>query len=378
MKKTVYAVVGDIGGARELKLAIDALRAMKPEIGVRWFVDPSPRAASGTNVLDPVGIKYERRMPSADDRADLLVYGASATAYEAQLTWTKWAKILNIPVIGVNDFYGTINLPQVQSESPDIATALDEQDADITHAARPGVRTVVCGKPSFVQDIGPLIARKNEIRAEVRSRLGIADDEFMVLVSPGSEVESFSAHLDAVRQLTKLLDKKLVFVPRAHPKLLKLEEGKRCVEQEVAKLSVNTAQGARVIADSVQMEKSLARTVLASDLMLCTWGSTDQFTAALAGIPVILFLFPDDTEKRRQAGYIDGLHLKGQPPFIGAFAGWCAETPEQLVERVDWILSNPASAREFVEAGAQVFQSLIRPGAAERIAQVIADKLLEL
>mgnify|MGYP001594517066 FL=1 len=248
---------------------------------------------------------------------------------------------------------------------------LDEQDAAITRVARPGVEVAICGKPSFVQDIGPLLTRKNEIRAEVRGRLGIADDEIMVLVLPGSEVESFSAHLEAVRQLTRLLGKKLVFVSRAHPKLLKLEEGKRCVEQEVAELSVNAAQGVRVIADSVQVEKNLAQVVLASDLMLCTWGSTDQFTAALAGIPVILFLFPDDLAKRKATGYIDG-----QPPLIRANAGWGAETPEQLLEQVNRVLSDPASAKEFVRTGALAFQPLIQSGAAERIAQVIADKLL--
>ena len=373
MKKQyrVYAVVGDIGGTKEVKPAIEALQRMMPGVQVKWFVDPSPRAAGGTNVLDPTGIKYERRMPSADDNADLLVYGASATAYEAQVEWTKWAKALNIPVVGVNDFYGTSNLPQVQVGSPDIMCVLDEQDAAITRVARPGVEVAICGKPSFVQDIGPLLTRKNEIRAEVRGRLGIADDEIMVLVLPGSEVESFSAHLEAVRQLTRLLGKKLVFVSRAHPKLLKLEEGKRCVEQEVAELSVNAAQGVRVIADSVQVEKNLAQVVLASDLMLCTWGSTDQFTAALAGIPVILFLFPDDLAKRKATGYIDG-----QPPLIRANAGWGAETPEQLLEQVNRVLSDPASAKEFVRTGALAFQPLIQSGAAERIAQVIADKLL--
>ena len=365
---TVYAVVGDIGGTKEVKPAIEALQKIIPDVQVKWFVDPSPRAAGGTNVLDPAGIKYERRMPSPDDRTDLLVYGASATAYEAQVEWTKWAKALNVPVVGVNDFYGTINLPQVQSVSPDIMCVLDEQDADITRAVRPGVRTVVCGKPSFAQDIGPLLARKNEIRAEVRGRLGIADDEIMVLVSPGSEVASFSAHLDAVKQVAeKLQGKKLVFVPRAHPKFLASPEGSQCSEQKIAEL---VATGAGVIADSAQVEKNLVQVVLASDLMICTWGSTDQFTAALAGIPVVLFLFPDDLAKRKVTGYIDGV-----PPLIRANAGWAAETPERLMERVDRVLSDPVSAGEFVKTGATVFQPLIRLGAAGRIAQVMIDRL---
>jgi len=105
--------------------------------------------------------------------------------------------------------------------------------------------------------------------------------------------------------------------------------------------------------------------------MVCTWGSTDQFTAALAGIPVILFLFPDDKQKRLATGYIDGV-----PPLIRAHAGWEAETSEQLAERVGKIIFDPASAKKFVETGAAVFQPLIRSGAAERIAQVIVDKLL--
>ncbi|OHA39264.1 MAG: hypothetical protein A3G03_00400 [Candidatus Taylorbacteria bacterium RIFCSPLOWO2_12_FULL_44_15c] len=367
MKKQymVYAVAGDIGGAKETKLAIDALQRMMPDVQVKWFVDPSPRAQAGEKVLNPVGISYERRMPSADDRADLLVYGASATAFEAQVEWAKWAGSQNIPAIGVNDFYSTINRHPAPST---VITALDEQDAAITRSVRTDVEVVVVGKPSFAQSVRPLIARKNEIRAEVRSKLDIMDNEFMILVSPGSEVEIFSAHLEAVRQTAeKLQSRKVVFVPRAHPKLLALAEGKQCAEQKVAELSAN----AKVIADSADVVKDLAQVVLASDLMLCTWGSTDQFTAALAGIPVVLFLFPDESAKRKTTGYIDGV-----PPLIRAHAGWGAATPKQLTEQVDDVLFDPVSARKSVETGAVAFQPLIRPGAAERIAQVIADRLL--
>src|SRR3989344_604167 len=313
MKKQymVYAVAGDIGGAKETKLAIDALQRMMPDVQVKWFVDPSPRAQAGEKVLNPVGISYERRMPSADDRADLLVYGASATAFEAQVEWAKWAGSQNIPAIGVNDFYSTINRHPAPST---VITALDEQDAAITRSVRTDVEVVVVGKPSFAQSVRPLIARKNEIRAEVRSKLDIMDNEFMILVSPGSEVEIFSAHLEAVRQTAeKLQSRKVVFVPRAHPKLLALAEGKQCAEQKVAEQSA----------------------------------------------------------KRKTAGYIDGW-----PPLIRAHAGWGAATPKQLTEQVDDVLFDPVSARKSVETGAVAFQPLIRPGAAERIAQVIADRLL--
>jgi len=366
MKKQyiVYAVVGDMGGGKEVKLAIDALQRMMPDVQVKWIVDPSPRAQAGVKVLDPAGIKSERRMPSADDQADLLVYGASATVFEAQVEWAKWAKSRDIPVIGVNDFYSTINQHPAPS---DVITALDEQDAAIIRSVRTDVEVVVVGKPSF-QSVRSLLARKDEIRVEVRSKLNIADDEFMILVSPGSEVEIFSAHLDAVRQVAeKLQGKKVVFVPRTHPKLLALEEGKQCAEQKIAELSANT----RVIADSADVVKDLAQMVLASDLMVCTWGSTDQFSAALAGIPVVLFLFPDNLAERQALGYINGV-----PPLIRANAGWEARTPGQLVEQVDKIISDLASVKEFVGAGAVAFQPLIRVGAAERIAQVIADKLL--
>lgn len=367
MKKQylVYAVVGDMGGGKEVKFAVDALQRMMPDVLVKWFVDPSPRAQAGVKVLDPAGVQYERRLPTTEDRADLLLYGASATAFEAQVEWAKWAIKRSVPVIGVNDFYSTINRHPAPSN---VITALDEQDAAITRSVRTDAEVIVVGKPSFAQSVRPLLARKDEIRAEVRSKLGIMDDEFMVLVSPGSEVETFSAHLGAVKQVAESQQgKKLVFVPRTHPKLLALEEGKRCSEQKVAELSAN----AKVIADSADVVKDLAQVVLASDLMLCTWGSTDQFTAALASIPVILFLLPDDLAKRQAAGYLDGV-----PPLIRANAGWGAETPEQLVKQVDRIISDPASAKKFVEIRAVAFQPLIRPGAAERIAQVIADKLL--
>ena len=90
-EKIVYAVVGDIGGAREV---LPAMQMLEKKYGteIKWFVDASLKAKAGTDVLDKAGIVYETRWPVPDDNPDVVVYGTSETAIDAQMMWSAFGR----------------------------------------------------------------------------------------------------------------------------------------------------------------------------------------------------------------------------------------------------------------------------------------------
>ena len=57
----VFAVVGDIGGCKEVLPAVQELEKMG--VSLEFFVDPGQKAKAGTEVLLKAGRDYQSRFP---------------------------------------------------------------------------------------------------------------------------------------------------------------------------------------------------------------------------------------------------------------------------------------------------------------------------
>ena len=89
-----------------------------------------------------------------------------------------------------------------------------------------------------------------------------------------------------------MIDWGVVFAPRFHPKI------------EASALAGLKEIVGRVKARVVDCSKMNAHELtVSSDINIADWGSTSQYASALAGVPTVVTLFPDDTADRVAAGY---------------------------------------------------------------------------
>ncbi len=349
----IAAVVGDIGGCKELLPAVKVLEARGH--CAEWFVDDSPNAKAGTEVLAKAGVSYRTTLPGMIDDFDAVVVGTSATAYRFQNEFTRAAKG-EIPVIWVEDFYGTAHHKEVMGVAPDILCVSDDLGREISDRARPGVRAFPCGKPSYAP-VAEFIKNKEAIRREVRSKLA-KPDGFAVVYSSTNVLRAVAAHLDALNQALGNIPGS-VFWPRFHPKFSEKEIGWNLVKE-----------GRTDFEDTLSAEPSLERLAIAADFLVCPWGATTQFAAALAGVPVVLLLFPDDRDRRITLGYPGGV-----PPLLLAEAGWGVNDEAMLTIITSLIAGDQPTASARVQTGSEKFKTLLKPGADVRIADIIERSL---
>ena len=117
--------------------------------------------------------------------------------------------------------------------------------------------------------------------------------------------------------------------------------------------------------------KDAQHAVIASDFLFSEYAANDQFTGLLAGIPVGTLLFPDDCEWRTDnRGYPGGV-----PPILVGREEWGVDSIYKANELVNLAIKNPMFVKETTENRAKPFRTLLKPGAAERIASVIGDYL---
>lgn len=117
MNKAIYKVFvvgGDIGGMKETHLGMQAL-AKRGVASLSYFIDGAANAKAGTEYLakQHPSVLYETRGPISMDAPDVVVVATSATASGAQIEWTRWAHDQKIPVVWIEDLWGTGEHPSV-------------------------------------------------------------------------------------------------------------------------------------------------------------------------------------------------------------------------------------------------------------------------
>lgn len=361
--KTIYAVFGDLGSAKE---SVQALRVLEGRgYMVRYFVDWGPQAKAGTDVLAKSDIAYETRRPTAEDRPDLLFIGVSAgTAIAAQNAWTKFAQEQiggkpRCPVLWLEDIYSAAERPEAVT-SPDVLCVCDELAKRIAHAVRPLLDVRVCGKPTFAGKVASIVRNRTAIRARLRQAFGVSENEFLLIYwSGGQYPERVAAHLKALESVLRTAGRSVVMALRLHPKLLERDKERfRQLATGFPARRVDTA-----LFDPDEM-------ITVADVNLCEFGSNTSYVSALCGIPTVIATFPECRPLLRSIGYPDGI-----TPLAYTKAGWEADSPKELVALLERIASDTNAAHRYVAEGSRAFASLLGPGAQERIADIAEEFL---
>lgn len=345
----IAAVVGDIGSTKEVLPSMRVISEHIEEINIRWFVDPGPLSRAGI-ILDEAGVLYEKRLPRENDNPSVIVVGTNATAVEAQIAWTDFGRTHSIPVIWIEDMFGTGSRKETQSVSPDLLFTIHPIAEEIAKRVRPGLKTRTLGKPSF-ERIPDLIERKYDLREKAREALGVKDRFTIAWLFAGEpqertwhQVKSFKGELKRLQKLDA------VVVARFHPKH---------PEKAGLEAHLDALLGGRSFRETGTLDDA----ILAADFVVADWGSTDSFTSLFLTIPIATTLFPDDTERRLAAGYIDGL-----PPILTDHPVWALESIDDMFSVAKLVQQLPHVAVEETRERIKQFEDLLMPEAAERIA----------
>ena len=344
----VFAVVGDIGGCKEVLPAVQELEKMG--VSLEFFVDPGQKAKAGTEVLLKAGRDYQSRFPHPEDRPKAILIGTSATAVEAQIEWTKFGRENGIPVIWLEVLWGTGEREATRSVSPDVMCTLDEIAARIVSSVRPDIRVEITGKPTF-GGLAKYIPTQSEITASIRKQLmdqvGLTDNNalFVTYWSGGEDPKRVEEHLKALHKLDRLIThRNVIFAPRLHPKL------PADSKENLMKLAFH---GNYYIADASKMNPD--ELTIASSVNIADWGSTGMYTRPLCGVPPVMCLFPDDKERRVRVGYPEG-----EPPLLLANAGYGVLSGDDLRTMLIHIMNNESRFKTtMVSENAKAFKSLL-------------------
>ncbi len=358
---------GDGGGGNEVVGVGIELAKVGHEID--WRVSPENDsngviAKAGTVAFDKNGIKYSRQFPRAHDCFDLIIIGTSATATALQIAGTKFANSHGIPCVHVEDFPGCGNYRKVHETcSPDVMCVVDEESKKIAHNVRPSLDVRVCGKPSYATDVGPMLRPLENclaVRKEVRDKLGFTHETLVITASLGVTIDTLVPQLEIIAGLGEINGHPTVLLSRIHPKC---PEYVKKAAQDVL-LDSNT----KVVDSSLF---GLARVVIASDIFVCTWGSTEQFCASLANVVPLLDLGDEkELEKRKELGYLNGV-----PPLVKACAGWGFQTTKEMSELIGNTAQDISGAKELIKKTSTNFESWITQGATGRIVDVCLEML---
>lgn len=371
--QTIYCVVGDIGGAKEVMLVSRELERRGAVI--KWFLDSSPKAKAG-DVLKKAGIAYETREPNENDKMGMILIGTSATAMSAQMEWTKWGKERGVPVLWMEDLHGTGSRANSRSVAPDAMLVIDEMAEKIAQKIRPNLRTFVVGKPTF-SDPKEMPNRDcgDDIRYEIYDKLnlhcgkyGDEKDKLVVIGFGGDPAERAEAQLgDILKEMTNWIMKdEIVVAWRFHPKHPKKEEMYLQAMVGTAVLGIRT-----VDARAVDMN----HLTIAAHLCVADWGNTNQLVGLLHRTPVVTMLFPED------ARLIETYPPDGVPPVLESDYRWGVKNAQDLTMMVNWVLTNHYWCRLYsenlrLEYRDRAFKTLMLPRATERAADIIMANLV--
>lgn len=378
--KTVAVVVGDLGGAKEVVPIAKELE--RRGATVRYFLDSSPKAKAG-DVLMKAGVSYETRDPNAEDKFDVILAGTSATANGAQVKWTEWGWANRIKVVWMEDLHGTGSRANSRSVTPDFMLVIDEMAARIAEKVRPGLRTIVVGKPTFSDPKElPRLEDGPAIRAKIRAEFELDDNRFLIVAGFGGDpAERSETQLQMILdKLSKLFPQDLfrwapdcmnldvveyflhtctVIAWRFHPKHPSANELWEKAESACAAEGIRTVDARKV---------DMNHLTIAADLCIADWGNTNQLAAVLHGTPVATMMFPEDSR------LVDIYPPDGVPPVVATDSGWGVIFIEQLARLIAQTYSaGPGlQMRDYTRnVRGKTFASLLQPGVAERAANLI-------
>lgn len=224
----ILMVSGDMGGAKIQLPVYEELT--KLGVSARVIVDADPKAKGGT-VWEKAEITFEKMLAGSAEfedaikTADMIFAGSCATAWAAESWAIRIGKQQNkFTVIG-SDMWFNHARPSWLNASPNFWLAIDEIHQKDILKLRPNWhpdRVPILGQPAF-DNLPALIADKENIRRELRAKLGIADDERVLLYwSPGEHrgraTEGFIGLIEGIRALSGISSRNVI-IPRIHPKL---------------------------------------------------------------------------------------------------------------------------------------------------------------
>ncbi|TAK05584.1 hypothetical protein EPO33_00325 [Patescibacteria group bacterium] len=360
MQKHIIAVFGDIGGCKETVPALALLK--KRRVGIEIVLDASPQSKAATVLPPDLGPTSQGRMPVDGDAPDAIVVGVSATAVGAQIAWTDWGRSRGIPVIWIEDLYGTGERASVRGcAGPSVLCAIDEVAGGIAHQAWPDAQIVVCGKPTFAH-VGQLIARQVDVRERVRTALGLRTAEKLLTWYSGGDrpAEELATVIEGIEPLQK--HPELRVAARVHPKMAEpvLGQIRERIASWPASFRIDPAAATALGADEL---------TIGSDVVVGTWGSTQCYVAVLAHVACISTHY-GPPEPRLAVGY-----PRGDSPAVAAGAAIKATTPAGVRDRVIDVLAGTAHGAHAMRSLADPFRALIAPDAPERIADAVVAAL---
>lgn len=354
--KHIYLVVGDIGACKELIPVAELLTLRKHTI--TWVVDPKGKAG---DVLEKAKINFlthNDRMLNFTNftNLDLVLVGTSVTACETQNQWTDYLK-RKCHIVWYEDLYGTGEVVSVRGcLGPDTFITIDEVAQKIAATVWRDSKVVVGGKPTYGNTLATLIQRRRDLRRSLRFQLNLEklpDTPIVTYASMGESVPRVQAH---IRALGQAFDRGEKVIVRLHPKLK--------TSFEVLMKEADNCLGDDLI-DSSMIEDTTS-VIVGSDMVVSDFGGDAPYQAALAGIPVIMTMFPDCSETLKIRGYPNGV-----PPLLHAGACWGARDANDMEVLAAGLKKAPLAASARVRETIKPFTPLLNSDAAGRIVDIV-------
>ncbi len=350
----VYLVVGDLGSAKEL-LPV-SVELEKRGIVVKWFADAQGKA--GTDILTKKNIVFEGRVPTFDDKPNLILAGTSASANGLQLAWTAFGRERGIPTGWLEDLWGTGERLNSREVDPDFMLVNDEVAAQIAKNIRPNLATIVVGKASF-ENLVPLIQNVKAIRERTRQALNVAlSDKLITYWSGGEKPDRVSVHLEALSE--SLLGRTPYLAVRLHPKLSEQFRNEQMAKLRETKVKLIDANAV------VPVELNIASNVVMAD-----WSGTEGYGSMLVGTPTIITMFPYDKDRLEAAGYTDGV-----PPMLSVDAALGPESADELENDILKIFDDEEAVHHTLNKNRESFMPILNPGATSRITDAVIAQLI--
>jgi hypothetical protein len=271
-------VIGDIGGTKAVLAVIAKLKEFGHEVQI--VADPK---GLGKSTLDDQHLPYEEFGHAGLTKPDLLLVGTSATALNAQVEITGWCKNQKVPIVWLEDFWGTaiVALCQHKMARPNYLFTLDA--AGSRHM---GIEYIVTGNPALDRLATWNVA---EARKRVRQAMGIPDDTHIVsYFGPGYEAKYPARVFESLALLVPdLVQTGATFLPVLHPKDETLTPG----FDEMFKTWTSKPNEAPfpVRLDGREHIQDITELVCVSDVVTSP-NSTELLSACLLGVPAISVL----------------------------------------------------------------------------------------